>query len=369
VPSAVASAAARASIAVPAGTIPPKGSAGIVAPVRAGQTLTVLNGYDNPPPNEPCPPKGYGHDHCTNQQYGLDLVPSDLDDLLVLAPVAGTIAWQDATSGCLGIVPTAFPELNLTVCHLSEVRLSGAAKAGEVLGLRRPGDPWIHMSLDVRKDANGPLPKAKWTVGVPFSGAFTIAGTDFAPAASPQFNLHACTSITSTTKATGDIAQPNPKPVVKTADLSKCGITAVKPPSPKPPSPRPALRTVDDLIAAPHPARSKAKARAAIDAAFAARPGTLSAWTYFEEGWGECVDGGGVSNPKQAQATREAMCKGIVRSMFFEYRLTGEDAFWNAAIGVWGYAISDKGIGPRYDKEIVEFLRLVCGSGPRVSCR
>jgi hypothetical protein len=244
VPSAVASAAARASIAVPAGTIPPKGAAGIVAPVRAGQTLTVLNGYDNPMPDKTCD-AGSVHDHCANQQYALDLVPSDPDDLLVLSPVSGTIAWQDVVpkagqtakpSGCIGIVPTAFTELNLTVCHLSEVRAPSAVKAGEVLGLRRASDPWVHMNLDVRKDAKGPLPRDKWTA-VAFSGAFTIAGKDFAPASSPDPDRHSCASFTSATKATGETAQPNPKPVVKTADLSKCGIAAAKPtptPTPKP---------------------------------------------------------------------------------------------------------------------------------------
>lgn len=242
VESAVASAAARASIAVPAGTIPPKGSAGIVAPVPAGQTLTVLNGYDNPMPGGTCN-KGYGHDHCTNQQYGLDLVPSKVDDLLVLAPITGKIAWTDvSSSGCIGIVPTAFPELNLTVCHLSGLRASGAVAAGTVLGLRRPDDPWIHMSLDVRKDANGPLPRSKWMVGVPFTGAFTIAGKDFPPASSPTLDLHKCASFASTTKASGNTAPLNPQPTVKTADLSACGVAAVTPtPTPRPtPTPVPA---------------------------------------------------------------------------------------------------------------------------------
>jgi hypothetical protein len=204
-PSAIASAAAKASIDLPSGTIPSAGSAGIVAPVQAGETLTVQNGYDNPLPSDPCPPKGYGHDHCTNQEYGLDLVPSNPSDLLVLSPVTGKIAWSDVRGGgCLGIVPTAFPQLNLTACHLSELRAGTSVTAGEVLGLRRAGNPWIHMSLDVRVDGNGKaIPTADVVQGVPFAGAFSIAGHDFPPNASPMPDLHHCESFTSTTHATG----------------------------------------------------------------------------------------------------------------------------------------------------------------------
>jgi hypothetical protein len=242
VPSAVASAAAKASIAVPSGTVPPTGSADIVAPARAGQTLTVLNGYDNPMPGGTCT-KGYGHDHCGNQEFGLDLVLSNPSDLLVLSPVTGTIAWPPSgvdAVGCVGIVPTAFPQLNLTVCHLSQLRATDkAVTAGEVLGWRNPADGWIHMSLDTRIDGNGKAIPLDQVTGVPFSGAFTIAGHDFPPAATRTFNLHACKSLASQTAATGDTAEPSPLPAITTASLTACG-TAVATPTPKPtPAPMP----------------------------------------------------------------------------------------------------------------------------------
>lgn len=212
------------------------GSAGIVAPVQAGETLTVQNGYDNPMPSDPCPPKGYGHDHCTNQEYGLDLVPSNLSDLLVLSPVTGKIAWSDVSGGgCLGIVPTAFPQLNLTVCHLSELSAGTSVTAGEVLGLRRAANPWIHMSLDVRVDGNGKaIPTAQVVQGVPFSGPFTIAGHDFPSNATPTFDLHQCESFVSSTTATGDTAEPSPLPAITPSNLV-CNGTAVTPtPTPAP---------------------------------------------------------------------------------------------------------------------------------------
>ena len=237
-PSAIASAAAKASLALPSGTIPPSGSAGIVSPIGASQVVTVLNGYDNPMPGGACV-KGYGHDHCGNQEFGLDLAMSKPEDLLVLAPVAGSVAWEcvdkacppaTVPGGCLGITPDAFPKLNLTVCHMSSQRATGHVTPGQVLGLRRAADPWVHVSLDVRADANGPLPADKWTQGVPFSGAFTISGHDFAPAASPTPDLHKCDSFFSGTAATGDTSLPSPLPATAKPDLAACGAG----PSPSP---------------------------------------------------------------------------------------------------------------------------------------
>lgn len=205
------------------------GAAGIVAPVRSGQTLTVLNGYDNPPPDQVCLPKGYGHDHCANQEYGLDLVPSDPSDLLVLAPVTGRIAWTDLTSGgsgCLGILLSGYPTLNLTVCHLSaDVLRSGRdVTSGEVLGLRRPKDGWIHLSLDARYDADGrQLARSAWSP-VPFTGPFTIAGVDLPAQLGSPPDLYACRTIVSRTTASGDTALPDPLPAITTIDLSACGV-------------------------------------------------------------------------------------------------------------------------------------------------
>jgi hypothetical protein len=98
-PTSPPAAAAQPSVAASAGA-----AGGLVAPVRGPQTLTVLNGYDNPPPGQTCPLKGYGHDHCGDQEDGLDLVPSNLTDLLVLAPVAGTVKW-DETAPTQGLWP------------------------------------------------------------------------------------------------------------------------------------------------------------------------------------------------------------------------------------------------------------------------
>ena len=52
-------------------------STGLLAPVAGGVTVQIVHGYNDPLPNESCPPPGAGKDdHCQNQQYGLDLVPS-----------------------------------------------------------------------------------------------------------------------------------------------------------------------------------------------------------------------------------------------------------------------------------------------------
>ncbi len=221
---------------------PAAASTGLLAPVRAGQTLTVLNGYDYPPSTETCPPKGYGHDHCEHQQFGLDLVPGDLADLLVLSPVGGEIAWESvASNGCIGIKPETDPTLNLTVCHLSALRASGDVKTGEVLGLRRPTDPWIHLSLNVQYDAKGGQIAAAARTAVPFIGNYAIEGRDFAPQLTSPKNLHACKTLISTNVAIGDTSLPDPLPAITPADLGACKATPTPTPTPaSTPKPTPA---------------------------------------------------------------------------------------------------------------------------------
>jgi hypothetical protein len=229
--------------------------------VAAPQTLTVLNGYDNPPPTETCPPKGYGHDHCANQEYGLDLVPSVLTDLLVLAPIGGTIEWGLDSNGCLGISPDADATLNLTVCHLSVLRAHGQIDAGEVLGLRRTTDPWVHLSLNVQYDAKGTqLAAAAWRA-VPFTGTYAIEGHEFAPQPTSPANLHACETLVSTNVATGDSSLPDPLPSVTPADLSGCATTGPPTPTlaPKPtpkPTPAPTPKLTPTRAPTPAPARA-----------------------------------------------------------------------------------------------------------------
>lgn len=55
----------------------------LLAPVSAGQTLTIIHGYNDPLPNEKCV-IGSSSDHCQNQRYGLDLKPSDQTKLEIL---------------------------------------------------------------------------------------------------------------------------------------------------------------------------------------------------------------------------------------------------------------------------------------------
>jgi len=214
-------------------------TAGLVAPVRAPQMLTVLNGYDNPPPDEPCPTSGYGHDHCGHQEYGLDLVPSDLSDLLVLAPIAGTIRWGLDAVGCLGMSPDVDPMLNLTVCHLSALRASGHVDPGEVLGLRKPTNPWVHLSLNVQYDSTGGQLPVSARTPIPVTGRYAIAGHDFPAQTYPPANRHACETIRSTTVASGDTSLPSPLPAIAQADLSACGSTPspLRPPSTPTPTP------------------------------------------------------------------------------------------------------------------------------------
>ena len=154
---------------------PPVTGRSLLAPVAAGQTVVVLNGYNNPGPGLYCPSPGVNeHDHCNNQADGFDIVPSDLADTRILAPTDGTVEWVEG--GCVGLRPSA-TNVNLTVCHFEQssvyVQAQDVVTQGVVLGLRDPADPWVHLSIDARYTPGGgqvsPLSAAR---PVAFAGAY-----------------------------------------------------------------------------------------------------------------------------------------------------------------------------------------------------
>ena len=143
----------------------------LLAPVSAGQQLTVIHGYNDPLPGETCI-IGNASDHCRNQQFALDLVPSEQNNRDILAPLPGQIAW--IAGNCLGI--RTQDDLNLNVCHFAQFNVAQFATVarGAVLGTRSTS--WIHLSLDDRyRDASKPA--------VPFNGAHTLEGIAFDPPA------------------------------------------------------------------------------------------------------------------------------------------------------------------------------------------
>ena len=157
----------------------------LLAPVSAGQTLTVIHGYNDPLPNESCI-IGNSSDHCLNQRYGLDLKPSDQTKLEILAPLPGQIAW--ISGNCLGIRTS--DNLNLNVCHFGRFQVSrnSTVKRGDVLGTRSTS--WIHLSLDDRNRYASKPP-------VPFNGTHTLEGIAFDPGGDYQRNVHAGRQFTS----------------------------------------------------------------------------------------------------------------------------------------------------------------------------
>ncbi len=165
----------------------PVGDVALLAPVSRGQTLSVSHGYNDPLPGEPCNIGGGGADHCDNQKYGLDLVPSEQTDLRILAPLPGRIAW--ISGGCLGMLTR--DNLNLNVCHFSSVSaaLNDEVGRGAVLGTRSTS--WIHLSLDDRyRDSSKPP--------VAFNGAHTLEGRSVDPGPDDQRNQHLGVTFTST---------------------------------------------------------------------------------------------------------------------------------------------------------------------------
>lgn len=228
-----------------AGSAPgPAGSASLPdtvlsAPVAAPQTLYVLNGYHDIPQGQTfCPSPGTDLlDHCGNQLDAFDLVPSDLTDTRILAPLPGAVVWEDG--GCLGMKTSDY--LNLTICHFANggIRVPIAPgkvlARGTVLGLRDPSRPWIHLNLDVRYTPDGmplpsPVPPATYAA-VPFDGDHAIEGLDFPAASPPTYQQYRCETITSNNHPTGDTREPSPAPSVTPIWSNWC-TTAAAPVAP-----------------------------------------------------------------------------------------------------------------------------------------
>ncbi|MHC4091443.1 MAG: glycoside hydrolase domain-containing protein, partial [Planctomycetota bacterium] len=189
---------------------PPPPAYALLAPVSAGQKLTVVHGYNDPLPGETCI-IGKGPDHCANQKYGLDLRPSDLSDLKILAPLPGKVGWVGG--GCLGL--TTEDSLNLNVCHFGSfsVKVGQQVERGAVLGNRNTS--WIHLSLDDRYRSASRPP-------VPFSGAHTFEGTSLPPLADSQRNQYYGRSFTSTNG--GSSPPPPPPPTSNLVDDGDSGF-------------------------------------------------------------------------------------------------------------------------------------------------
>lgn len=161
----------------------------ILAPVAAGQTVTVLNGYNNPywdsSHNSDCViGGGVFHDHCASQRYALDLVMSDTTDQHILAPVEGDIELID---GELVLMRLA-DGLNLSILHFGTVSVAQGqhVSRGTVLGTRKDGKNWVHLNLSDRRYTST---HADWTP-IPFTGAHTFEGTPLGPEGD-KFNAHA----------------------------------------------------------------------------------------------------------------------------------------------------------------------------------
>lgn len=146
----------------------------LVAPVTWGQTLKVIHGFDDHPAGG-CV-AGVPPDHCDNQKWGLDFVPSNPGDLRILAPLPGSIWW--ISGECLGIKTE--DNLNLSICHFASynVSVNQSIKRGMVLGTRISTKQWIHLSLDLGFGVPSRDP-------VPFTGAHTIEGRSFETSQDP----------------------------------------------------------------------------------------------------------------------------------------------------------------------------------------
>lgn len=205
----------------------------LLAPVPAGDTLYAYNGYDDVPAGESCPKPGANRlDHCANQLDGLDLVPSNPNDLRILSPVAGTVYYE--AGGCLFI--KTLDTLDLSVCHFWTphfVAQGTRVQRGTVLGLRDPADWWIHLSLDARFDATGaqlptPNPPGYWRP-VPFASPHTLEGRSMPAATPPVHQQWACTTFISTNRPKGDFATPSPLPVIAAAPPTRCRAAGTLP--------------------------------------------------------------------------------------------------------------------------------------------
>ena len=246
---------------------PPVTGRSLLAPVAAGQTVVVLNGYNNPGPGLYCPSPGVNeHDHCNNQADGFDIVPSDLADTRILAPTDGTVEWVEG--GCVGLRPSA-TNVNLTVCHFEQssvyVQAQDVVTQGVVLGLRDPADPWVHLSIDARYTPGGgqvsPLSAAR---PVAFAGAYALERHDF-PASQPGVpNEWACATLTSTNVPTGDhAARPNPPSMYAQAPAMDCPTTGGQPTSAAVADCGPLRSGAADLTPGSDPYRSNVEAQVA----------------------------------------------------------------------------------------------------------
>lgn len=158
----------------------------LLAPAASGQTLTVVHGYNDPLPTETCT-IGSSSDHCKNQKYGFDLKPSNQNDLRILAPVSGSIAW--ISGNCLGLKTN--DGYNMNVCHFGSynVAVGASVSRGKVLGNR--STTWIHISLDDRYRNTTKPP-------VSFTGTHILQGTGYSPLSDTTRNQYYGQVITST---------------------------------------------------------------------------------------------------------------------------------------------------------------------------
>lgn len=179
----------------------------MLAPVSVGQTLTVRNGYNHPGKAEPCPTPGPGqYDHCGNQAYGLDLVPSRSLDRRIIAPTAGSIALLlpgPTGPGCLLL--RTVEGRNVTLCHFdsfeANIRKDARVVRGQILGLRDPGTDWVHISMDDRyAHPTKPYP------AVAFSGDLALEGHELPPdeAVSNQYSGEEFVSTNACTTGSGN---------------------------------------------------------------------------------------------------------------------------------------------------------------------
>lgn len=160
---------------------PPQARAGLLAPFTNGTQFHVIQGYYNNASQTPdgCH-IGQGPDHCRNQLFGLDLLPSASDgaNVDVLMPVEGRIAWVSGDNahphGCIGF--WLVDHTNLTVCHFATYNFT-AADVGQVIPRGcKLGTMYdhVHLNIDDRRTTSY-LP-------IPFTGPlYALEGQSLAP--------------------------------------------------------------------------------------------------------------------------------------------------------------------------------------------
>lgn len=113
--------------------------------------------------------------------------------------------------GCLGI--KTHDNVNLTVCHFDTILKPDPpypVQRGDLLGLRDPSTPWIHLSLDARYASDGsrlPTPPPAY-LSVAFIGAHTLEGHSFSTDEPTPVQHHQCQSIVSTNAISAGTDQP-----------------------------------------------------------------------------------------------------------------------------------------------------------------